>query len=65
MTAAPIARFALAYAAGVAAGLLSVPIWATLLFVLAACAAPNPTSRRPLELRGALILVGIAGAIAG
>lgn len=42
MTVAPIVRFALAYAAGVAAGLLSVPVWISLLVVSIGVILPAP-----------------------
>ena len=57
---APIARFALAYGAGVAVGLLSVPVWATLLVLLASLAVPIRASRRPLQLRTALVAAATA-----
>ncbi len=63
--AAPIARFALVYAAGVAVGLMSVPVWVALLAGLLALAAPKRPSGGPLELRAGLIAVGVAGALAG
>ena len=65
MTVAPIVRFALAYAAGVAAGLLSVPVWISLLVVLVGTIAPIPALRRPLRLRGGIVMVATAGALAG
>ena len=65
MTAAPIARVALAYAFGVAAGLLSVPVQVTLLVLFGAGGWPNPTSRRPFTLRTALVMTAAAGAVAG
>jgi competence protein ComEC len=63
--AAPIARFALVYAAGVAAGLMSVPVWISLLTGLVACAAPKRPSGRLVEVRAGLIAVAVAGALAG
>ena len=65
MTAAPIARVALAYVFGVAAGLLSVPVQVTLLLLFGAVAWPIRTSRRPLTLRAALVMTAAAGAVAG
>ena len=65
MTAAPIARVALAYAFGVAAGLLSVPVQVTLLLLFVVTWWPTRTSRRPLALRKALVMTVAAGALAG
>ncbi|MDE3001664.1 MAG: DNA internalization-related competence protein ComEC/Rec2 [Gemmatimonadota bacterium] len=62
---APIVRFALAYAAGVAAGLLSVPVWISLLVVSIGVILPAPALRRPLPLRGGIVMAAAAGALAG
>ena len=65
MTVAPIARVALAYGSGVAAGLLSVPIQVTLLVLIGAAGWPIRSSRRPLTFRAGLVMTAAAGALAG
>jgi len=62
---APIARVALAYGSGVAAGLLSVPIQVTLLVLIGAAGWPIRSSRRPLTFRAGLVMTAAAGALAG
>ena len=62
--AAPIARFALAYAAGVAVGLVGAPPWTAPLVLLLALAVPIDASARPAN-RPVLAFVGLLGFVAG
>jgi competence protein ComEC len=61
--AAPIARLTLAYAAGVAAGLLGVPIVATPLLIALAIAPPRITWPRPRSVDGRVALLAVAAGL--
>ena len=65
MTTAPIARLALAYGAGVTAGLMAVPVPVAVLTLLGSILWPSQLSRGLISLRAALLLTAASGTLAG
>lgn len=59
----PVARLALAFAAGVGSGIFGAPAWTAPLAILIWFVAPKPTSPRPR--RALWIFVGLLGVMAG
>ena len=65
MTTAPIARLALAYGAGVTAGLMAVPVPVAVLTLVGSILWPSQLSRGLISLRAALLLTAASGTLAG